>query len=323
VAVAIFCAASGFAGEGLVRVSVEPAEAAVWLDGERAGTSPVSIPVVPGPHVVEVHRNGFHVASRVVDAHSGQTTAVHFELVQRGATPREASPRGSALRWAVPPLVGAAAAAGTALVISAAKEPAPIGDLAPAGGRLTYQPVEVGLAVATRFSFVVESVEEDGASIHYTWQFGDGASAEGQSVSHVFQRAGTVSVELRADSGSHAYRHRAEVEVCDLAGIWHAQLLNHDLTLDLVQTGSAVTGSLGGAVVRGNGAAQAVHGSVSGHVSDPKHVVVEIQADAAPGGEPFAYRRIEADLGPACTVMYGKAWLSWADVWVDFSADRR
>jgi len=49
----------------------------------------------------------------------------------------------------------------------------------------------------------IDSTDEDGGSLSYEWDFGDGSSGEGEMVSHVFRRAGeyVVNLKVRDDSG--------------------------------------------------------------------------------------------------------------------------
>jgi PKD repeat protein len=46
------------------------------------------------------------------------------------------------------------------------------------------------------------SSDADGDSLKYTWDFGDGTTAEGARVSHTYEKAGTYKVLLKVDDGS-------------------------------------------------------------------------------------------------------------------------
>ena len=54
------------------------------------------------------------------------------------------------------------------------------------------------------------SRDPDGKIVQYSWEFGDGQTASGRTVSHVFSRSGTFSIELtvRDDSGATAIKSK-------------------------------------------------------------------------------------------------------------------
>ncbi|CAM2069558.1 PKD domain-containing protein [Sulfidibacter corallicola] len=53
--------------------------------------------------------------------------------------------------------------------------------------------------VATQFS--ATATDPEGDALTYTWVFGDGATAEGQTVDHTFTEGGTLAVEVRVSDG--------------------------------------------------------------------------------------------------------------------------
>ena len=67
---------------GKITVSVVPAEAEVFLDGESMGKSPLeeSLVVLPGPHTVAVRKPGFDPVTRTVTVDAAETMTVDIQL---------------------------------------------------------------------------------------------------------------------------------------------------------------------------------------------------------------------------------------------------
>lgn len=72
---------------GTLSVRVQPADAEVWVDGERwqwPGDEPrLVVEVMEGRHRVEVTRDGFESFSTEVDVRRGETTALNVSLLRR------------------------------------------------------------------------------------------------------------------------------------------------------------------------------------------------------------------------------------------------
>jgi hypothetical protein len=78
-------------------------------------------------------------------------------------------------------------------------------------------------------------------SVEYAWEFGDGATARGREVSHVFATQGTfdVAVTLR-DSALRSVTARKTVEARLIDGFWKSQTF--DWWFELHQSGRTITG---------------------------------------------------------------------------------
>jgi len=81
-------AASDF---GTVSITARPANADVFVDGERwvspEGTGPLLIQLTPGPHTISVRAPGFRSFSTVVDVRRGETTPINV-ILPAGASDR-------------------------------------------------------------------------------------------------------------------------------------------------------------------------------------------------------------------------------------------
>jgi hypothetical protein len=65
----------------VITVTTHPPGGSVWIDGERvAGSTPVSVEVPPGGHVVVVRRDGYAATSRAFDARLGRAVIVSLDL---------------------------------------------------------------------------------------------------------------------------------------------------------------------------------------------------------------------------------------------------
>jgi len=60
----------------------------------------------------------------------------------------------------------------------------------------------VGIAGVTRLTFAGSASDPDGDVLSYQWSFGDGATASGDTVEHVFQHEGQFEVALQTITGT-------------------------------------------------------------------------------------------------------------------------
>lgn len=67
-----------------VRITTAPTGANVVFDGSALGTTPIETAVEPGPHTVEVRREGHVTATREFTAQAGKASELHIELAPAG-----------------------------------------------------------------------------------------------------------------------------------------------------------------------------------------------------------------------------------------------
>jgi hypothetical protein len=135
------------------------------------------------------------------------------------------------------------------------------GPNAPPAGTFTFAPGTPALVGATVVRFTANGTDPEGDAISYAWNFGDGGSATGASVTHVFGAAGSFNVALTLSDGKGAQSTAANTVVAkSITGRW----VDNDprFKWNFVQSGSTFTGVCcgGQSEVR------------NGRVSDPRGV---------------------------------------------------
>src|SRR5262249_28330233 len=99
---------------GTIEVRTDPEGAAVFVNGEPRGVTPVAVANLPaGEHRVRVVKDGFVENSRVVSVAAGSRRALDVRLTQAPATPPPAPEASGGEGWSTKKkvLVGAGAAA--------------------------------------------------------------------------------------------------------------------------------------------------------------------------------------------------------------------
>ena len=139
-------------------------------------------------------------------------------------------------------VAGAAAGAATAVIVARR------GNTAPSIGGVTASPT-TALQNATSVSFSVQASDPDGDPLTYSWDFGDGASATGQTATHLFTTSGSFTVKATARDEKNSSDGQTTVAVRNLSGTWAATTVGSvfgDITevYTLTQTGTSVAGSV-------------------------------------------------------------------------------
>lgn len=233
---------------GGLSISSEPADAAVFVDGRPVGVSPVQLPAaVAGEHRVRIVKSGYLENARVVTVVAGEPKHVHVTLTRTadmsgGAGQVVSRPPGSgggggSKKWIWIGLAGGAAVAAVAVLANSNKAPSP--------GTATVSPTGTGIAGVTNFSFASQGASDpDGNPVTFAWNFGDGGSATGSPVSHVFASAGSFNVSLTVSDGkADAKAPDVPVTVRNVAGTWVSNLAGTIRTWTLTQSGTSASGS--------------------------------------------------------------------------------
>lgn len=104
-----------------------------------------------------------------------------------------------------------------------------------------------GMAYLTTFIAQARAQDADGEAVTYHWDFGDGSTAAGPSVSKIYVRGGlsTLSLTVSDAKGGLSWAART-VTVKSLSGAWRGfqtPAALHHFSLALTQTDSVVTGT--------------------------------------------------------------------------------
>ena len=199
-----------------LEVQSEPAGAAVYVDGQLKGATPVAVEgILSGDHTVRVVKDGFLENSRVglgarqrPVAARGADADAEPPRARRWCRSSPASPRraaaGAAARSGSSSALGVAAARGwrpsCAYRLLTSNDP-------PTVSGVTASP-SIALQGATSVSFSASATDPDNDSLTYSWNFGDGGTGTGASPSHVYTSRGTLQRHRRG-LGRQERRRRA------------------------------------------------------------------------------------------------------------------
>jgi chitodextrinase len=269
--------AAASAASGTIEVVSEPAGAAVFVDGEARGVTPVSVPEVPaGAHRVRIVKDGFVENSRVVSVAAGRSESVDVRLTQAPAPDPDPQPLGEGWSTRKKAVVGAGAAAvlvgGIALLGGGSSE---ADDQPPVAGTVALSPSGLGLAGVTNFSFTAQGASDpENAPLTYSWNFGDGGTGSGATVAHVYGAAGTFTVSLTVSDGTNEVAAATRsVQTADINGTW----VNFEpavggprrRTVQFMRSGAQLSGTYKTSLSPGGG------GTLTGSMSSPKNLQFE------------------------------------------------
>src|SRR5436190_7702337 len=235
-------------GIGTVTVISDPPDAAVYVDGQFAGRTPLTLTrVAAGDHRVRVVKDGYLENGRILTVAADRPANLQLRLTahtvdasnaaadQTGGGISSGPPPGSKRKWLY---LGAAAggAAATALVLSSRNS-------APTLGALTASP-PAGLLAATPFAFSAPGARDpDNDPLSFSWDFGDGGTAKEQAPRHVYNTAGSFTVTCTVSDGDHSDSSSTSVTVRSLAGTWTGTLQGVPETLVITQSGAVLGGT--------------------------------------------------------------------------------
>ncbi len=227
-------------------VGSDPVGAAVYVDGQLAGQTPLSLArVAAGDHRVRVVKEGYLDNSRVVTVRAGQADSVNVRMTRSNSAVRmqvdDTGDRrggekggGSGKKIAFIALGVAAVGAGVFLLL-------PKND-PPVAGTVTASPV-TALMAATSVTFTsVGSSDPNGDPLTYTWDYGDGGQGSGATSTHVYQAAGTYAAKCTVSDGKKsAVTPPVSVTVKSISGGWSGS--DFGASVNLTQSGTTIAGS--------------------------------------------------------------------------------
>jgi hypothetical protein len=155
------------------------------------------------------------------------------------------------------------------------------------------------LAGVTSVTLVATAADPDGDALAYTWSLGDGTTAVGQSVRHVFATEGTFEAAVTVtDARGAAATGRVVVQTRGLTGTW-TPLQNGVPGLDATIEHSGQT-------IVGNSTNECCSHTFAGVVNDPRAVTLVFRFSGCPGDARTFTGTVSPDLntisltGPNC-----------------------
>jgi hypothetical protein len=277
---------------GGLAVASDPGGATVYIDGEFAGQTPLSLKrVKPGDHRVRVVKDGYLENARIVTVSAGKSSSLEIRLTVRNTS--DARPEGqvggvsgissgggsggSSKKWIYVGLAGGAAA--TAVVLATRSH-------APTVAQVTALPTS-GLQAGTLFLFSAAASDEDGDSLTYNWNFGDGGTATGLTATHVYNIPGAFNATVTVSDGKKEASGSAGVTVRALTGTWNGtffRVLN--ATITVTQTGSTFNGTYRDTLLGAGTVSAGTIGLLAPGIQAPGVVVFTV---TLPGFTPFTF----------------------------------
>jgi PKD repeat protein len=108
---------------------------------------------------------------------------------------------------------------------------------------VTAEP-STGLAAGSTIVFTASASDDDGDSLTYAWDFGDGGTASGMSATHVYNTAGTFTATVRVGDGKTNVSGTAAATIRSVSGTWRGTLEGSLETFVFTQSAGSVTGTL-------------------------------------------------------------------------------
>jgi len=222
---------------GTLSVASEPAGAAVYVDGQFAGHTPLDVKnLAPGDHRVRLVKDGFLENGRIVNVAAGKTGSLQVRLTARNAS--DALPDGQAgggissgggggisKKWIWIGAAGGGAAVAAWLLRSQIDG-------------VTASP-STGLQSATSIAFTPTGV---GSGESLTWDFGDGSTSTEHNPTHVYRTSGTFTAKCTVGHSSAT----ATVTIKSLTGTWRGNFPGTTPvvgTFVINQTDAAISGT--------------------------------------------------------------------------------
>jgi PKD repeat protein len=224
---------------GTLSVASDPSDAAVYVDGQFVGRTPVDVKALaPGDHRVRLVKDGYLENGRVVNVASGKTGALQVRLTSRNSPDGPAQAQGSGIssgggggiskKWLLIGAAGGGAAAAYFLTRSSIDS-------------ISASP-STGLQSATQIRFSAAGV---GSGSSLSWDFGDGSTSSDRAPTHVYNTTGTFSVKCTVSGSSVT----TSVTIKSLTGTWQGNLIDPVQgaileTLVFTQSGPSISGTM-------------------------------------------------------------------------------
>lgn len=241
---------SNAAVNAVLSIASDPAGASVYVDGQFVGETPLNLDrLAAGDHRLRVVKTGFLENGRIVSVTAGKTNAVQVKLTPNtNATAAQVisgtGGGGGSRKWLWIGLAGGGAAAAAAFLLTRNKPPI--------AGTIDVSPTATGMAGITTYTFSSQGASDPNDDpLTYTWNFGDGSSGNGASVTKVYSTNGSYTVTLTVSDGKESVTApTVGVTVArSMAGTWTGATFNFwpaavNMSVNLTQSGTTLAGSM-------------------------------------------------------------------------------
>ena len=258
-----------------LEVLSEPPGAAVFVDGQQRGETPVSLSLDPGEHELAITLENYLENRQLVELEAGNTETLSVTLTSVVATQpvvERGGGGGSRLPLILALVGGGAAAAVAGTTLAGGNQP-------PSIGGINQSPNGIGLTEVTQFTFTASGArDQDGDALTISWNFGDGRSDSGQTVTHIYSRTGIFTVAASVSDGKDSSSTSTSVTVTSISGTWvgtgpveqrDGGTIDAEQTLVLTQSGSSFAGEF---TFRWLDRSSVLRGQVSGTLSSPREI---------------------------------------------------
>jgi len=238
---------------GMLSVASDPSGAAVYVDGQFVGRTPVDVKnLQAGDHRVRLVKDDYLENGRVVSVSAGKASSLQVRLTARHASETLPADQagggissggggGGGKKWLWIGLAGGGGAAATALLLANRNH-------APVLGTVTASP-STGLLAGSVITLTASASDSDGDTLTYTWDFGDSSSGSGASTTHVYNTTGSFTAKVTVSDGKKEVSSTTTVTIKSLAGTWRGTLVdpmtgNIAETMNFTQSGATVGGTM-------------------------------------------------------------------------------
>jgi hypothetical protein len=296
---------------GTISLSTDPTGAAVFLDGQPKGVTPLSIPgVSAGEHRVRVVKDGFLEQMRVVSVAAGGREDVALRMTQAAAPSPSPEAQGTGEGWSTKKKAlvgGGVAAAILGIVLIAGGGDDEPDNAAPTAGSITISPGGLGIAGITNYTFTAQgAADPENAALIYAWNFGDGGTGTGASDNHIFRNGGNFTITLNVSDGSLSATTSTTLAVADMNGTWVSIKgqpgtggAGIERRIRFEQNGPNLGGTYRISVSPGN------TGRVTGRLSPPRQIEFEAVLKDPNTGEQLGFEYFLGEVGADVTTFTG------------------